>query len=260
MSSRYKQYHLDQLATSSVVNLPIGLDGINISNPKGRYWAEIISNIMGSHDIRPRLGTFTNPWSAISNPLFSAPSLTYISDDLGTLLDRRSHELLTQTLPIAVMWSGGIDSTCVLTSLIKNSKDTSQLIVYCNHKSINENPEFYKQFIDGKIECRDSTTLKVTGDFIDSHALLTGDPGDCLFGPSMAMYAELLPDNKHTLAWRDNRNLIARGIVSIGASTGFAEWYTDKVSDNIEEVGVENINSISLLQTHYQLKLLHLLL
>jgi len=238
-----------------MVRQPVFYDKVNniVNNANGRYWADIGDYITGLHDVRARLGTFTNPWSATSNKLFATPTVRSIEDSLSNLLDRRACELLTDQRKIAVMWSGGIDSTCVLVSLIKNANDLSQLVVYCNNNSIEENPEFYKNFLVGKIECRETASLDMTDDFIDSHILLHGDPGDCLYGPSMLMYKHLIPNNQHLLPWKNNRDLIAYGInefrnrpsMHSKSEAGFANWYIDKISRNIEEVGTYEINTIA---------------
>jgi len=199
MYSRYIQYHIENLKSSALVNLPIGVGWANISNPCGQYWASIGSYVLGLHDVRPRQGTFTNPWGATSNPLFAAPKLKFDNNTLATLLDRRANELLSLDQRIAIMWSGGIDSTCVLAALIKNSTNLSQLVIYCSNKSIQENPEFYNKLIKNKIECREVDELDVTNEFIDEHVLLHGDPGDCVFGPSMPMYRHLLANNQQRL-------------------------------------------------------------
>jgi len=242
MNPRYVDYHLAGLKSSAMVCLPIRQ--MRVAG-KGQHWAEIAFYVLGLHDLRARQGTFTNPWSATSNPVFAAPELYYVQDKLSDLLDRRATELLAQDRRIAVMWSGGIDSTCVLSALIKNTNDLEQIVIYHSAKSVEENPHFYQEFIEGKIECRETATLNVTDEFVKSHIVAHGDPGDCLFGPSMPMYEYLLADKQHLLPWRNNRRLIAQGIVNKGASQSFADWYTDKVSANIEEVGIEGINTIS---------------
>jgi hypothetical protein len=255
MLSKYKDFHLENLHTSLMVRQPVFYDKANniVNNATGRYWADIGDYITGLHDARSRLGTFTNPWGATSNKLFVPPPVRAVEDSLSDLLDRRACELLTDQRKIAVMWSGGIDSTCVLVSLIKNTSDLTRLVVYCNNNSIVENPEFYKNFLVGKIECRETASLDVTDDFIKSHILLHGDPGDCLYGPSMLMYRHLIPDGQHLLPWKSNRDLIARGInefrnrptLNTKSEAGFADWYIAKVNNNIEEVGTYTINTIA---------------
>jgi len=240
--SRYTQYHIESLKTSAMVFTPLRYLQVQGA---GGHWADIGFNVLGLHDLRPRLGTFTNPWGAKSNPIFAATELVPNHEKLSILLDRRANELLDKGLRIAVMWSGGIDSTCVLSSLIKHTKSLDQILVYHTDKCIEENPEFYKNFIQGKIECRDTTTLNVTNEFLQTHIVTHGDPGDCLYGPSMPMYQYLLSDNRHLLSWKDNKNLIVQGITNRGSSKEFAEWYTNKVSDNILEVGLDGIKTIS---------------
>ena len=246
MLDKYKRYHLDRLASSTaVLASSVWHNHADLKNPHGLHWAAIGRYVLGLADVRPRLGTFTNPWGAVSNSLFAAPPVRAVSDSLGDLLNQRACELLLGTRRIAIMWSGGIDSTCVLAALIKNSKSLDQLVVYCSRASIEENTYFYKNHILNQIETRDTSTLDVTDDFIKTHVLLHGDPADCLYGPSMPMYRNLLPDSQHLLPWRSHRNLIIDGIVVNGATPEFARWYTDKISDNIEQVSTYNINTIA---------------
>ena len=254
MLAKYKDFHLENLQSSIMVKQSISYHPIDVKNTLGLYWANIGNYIAGLHDVRPRQGTFTNPWNAPGNPLFAAPPVRAVNDSLSDLLDRRAVELLSMPSRIAVMWSGGIDSTCVLTSLIKNTSQSDQLVVYLNNNSINENPEFYKNFILDKIECRDTNSLDIGDEFLNSHILLHGDPGDCIYGPSMPMYKHLQVDRRQLLPWRSNRNLIMEGIDNYRARPGrknvwfvpgFANWYVNKVSDNIEEVGIYDIDTIA---------------
>ena len=56
-----------------------------------------------------------------------------------------------QSKKIVIAWSGGIDSTLVLSELLKRVP-TSQLTVMLNNNSILEYPEFYKKYIENKID------------------------------------------------------------------------------------------------------------
>ena len=206
---------------------------------------------MGLHDVRARQGTFTRPWGSKTIPTFQTPVLSYTNDTLETLLNRRACELLSLSKTIAIMWSGGIDSTTALTAFLKNTQNLEQLVVYLSETSINENPEFYKNYIQNKIQCRDVRRLDVTDEFIENNILVHGDPADCIFGPSMGMYKHLLADNRHRAPWRENRNLIVEGISNRGNDTGFANWYVNKVSDNIEEVGMDILSISDWWWWHY---------
>jgi hypothetical protein len=218
--------------------LPIELGVIH--NMPGRYWGHISYFILGLHDVRPRIGTFTNPWGAVSNPIFAQPKVRFVGDSLSDLMDRRACELLDisarENRTIAVMWSGGIDSTGVLTALIKNCTNLDQLEVFCSQKSILENPVFFKNHISNKIKCSHVRELDVSEQFIDNNILVHGDPGDCLFGPSMPMYEQLVTTGAHRESWKNHRKDLIHGIASVKTIIpGFADWYVNKVSDNIEE-------------------------
>lgn len=249
MLAKYKDFHLENLQSSMMVKTPMFHGDTQVINPNGQHWDNIGRYVLGLHDVRPRLGTFTNPWNADSSKLFIMPAIRTVDDSLSDLLNQRACELLSlsarENRRIAIMWSGGIDSTCMLSSFIKNAHNLDQLVVYCNHNSIKENPEFYKNHILGKIECCDVADLDVTDELFKSYILLHGDPGDCIYGPSMPMYRELLPDQQHLLPWRDHKHLIVDGITRHGASFEFSNWYVNKVSDNIEEVGIYNVNTIA---------------
>jgi hypothetical protein len=239
--------YLEELKHSAMVRNPIEVG--KIDNIHGKYWACIGYYVLGLHDLRPRMGTFTNPWGAVSNPVFAAPKLRHINVSLSDLMDQRACELLEisarENRPLALMWSGGIDSTGVLSALIKNATNTEQIHVYCSQKSILENPVFYKNHISGKLKCGSIRELDVTEELIDSTIILHGDPGDCLFGPSMPMYAHLVPSGDHHKPWKDQRGELIKGIENNRSIPGFAEWYVNKISDNIQEVDAYNIHSVS---------------
>ena len=146
MLEKYKNYHLARLPSSTMVKQPISYRPEGIKNIYGQYWLVIGDYVAGLHDVRPRLGTFTNPWSAVSNTIFAPPPIRAVNDSLNDLLDQRATELLATQRKLAVMWSGGIDSTCVLVALLKHLQHQDQLVVYMTDVSIAENPEFYKKF------------------------------------------------------------------------------------------------------------------
>jgi hypothetical protein len=239
--------YVEELRLSVMVKNPINID--NIENRYGKYWANISYFILGLHDVRARMGTFTNPWNATSNPIFAAPKLVHVSDSLSDLMNKRACELLAisskENRPIAILWSGGIDSTGVVSSFIKNCTNPEQIHIYCSQKSILENPMFYKNHIVGKFKCHHIRTMDVNEQFIDANILIHGDPGDCLFGPSMPMYSHLIPSGAHQQSWKDHRNDLIQGIEYTKANPGFAEWYVNKVSDNIEEVNLYNIHTVT---------------
>ena len=128
---------------------------LNPSNkkPYAKFWMRTQHLLIGILDLRARLGTFTTPWNIPSNPLYKIPEFKIIKDTLKDLLDTRALEIYNEAKntnkKIAVMWSGGIDSTAVLTAFLKNIPivDQNIITVVCDTNSILENIEFYKKFI-----------------------------------------------------------------------------------------------------------------
>lgn len=79
---------------------------------------------------------------------------------------------------IAVFWSGGIDSTALLTAMLE-TVEHSRLVVVCNQGSIDEFPSFYDHKINGKVRTIAPALLhKNYQDFFS----VTGDGGDTVWG------------------------------------------------------------------------------
>jgi len=223
---------------------------LNPSNrtPYAKFWTRTQHLLVGILDLRARTGTFTTPWNIPSNPLYKMPKLKVISDSLEELLDARATELYYKAKKlnkkIAVMWSGGIDSTAVLVAFLKNIPyaDKSIVTVVCDTNSILENIEFYKKFISNNLECIHYRTLDMTEEFLQSYILVHGDPGDCLFGPSISKYQYFIDRGQHQEPWKKHldkmKELLEMPHVDTASyEPGFGEWYVDKITDNLEETG-----------------------
>ena len=226
------------------------------SNIYGRYWESISKVIFGFDDARARSGTFTTPWDAPSSRLFVPPTLIYIPDTLSDLLDQRAIELNNTAKEsnkrIIILWSGGIDSTSVVSAFIKNlaPQDLKNILICCTASSIMENIYFYQKYIVPNFACIHYTTLDITNEFLSSNMVLHGDPGDCLYGPSLLMYEQLLSDKLHLKPWKDNLYSIATNIDHKakqihGIPDGFAQWYADKITNNLLEVQPLGVDTVS---------------
>ena len=232
----------------------------DIANVYGTYQRAITMGVFGCHEVRPRQGSLSAPWDVTSGKLFTPPNLVEIPDRLSDLLDQRAIEINDianqQGKRIAIMWSGGIDSTAVLSSFIKNlsSQDLEKITIVLTLASIKENVNFYREYISNKHPCISFFDLDVTDEFLDKYILLHGDPGDCIFGPSVGMYASLLATNNHLDPWKDNIKFLGDSIETYFCSarqqwyndiTGFGPWYAKQVSNNLLEVQPPGIDSIA---------------
>jgi len=85
---------------------------------------------------------------------------------------------------ISIMWSGGIDSTCTVSSFLMEAtvEERKLITVLLNRDSMLENHAFYKTQLIGKVNCKDSNIWE---NYIrDNNLFITGEGGDqlCWFG------------------------------------------------------------------------------
>lgn len=96
---------------------------------------------------------------------------------------------------IVLFYSGGIDSTVCISSLIKNlsKNELSKISVALSADSIIENPSFYNNFIRNKINIIDSSK-KIYSDLINmGYICISCDLGDAIFGTELGtkMYSQI---------------------------------------------------------------------
>lgn len=139
------------------------------------------------HTIAPvdRSGTLAFPVRLRS--LFPLPKMQPCTKTYEDLCNERARQLLARAdrldLPLYTFWSGGVDSTCVLVSLLKmaNSAQRERIVVLMSEGSIAEYSSFYCKFIRGTHLRRESATLfpYVIG---TKRLLVSGEHNDQLFG------------------------------------------------------------------------------
>jgi len=138
----------------------------------------------------------SHPQKLITNPIYYIqPNLSDKSPyTFAEVTDRRSLQLLevaTTFEKIFLFYSGGLDSTTILCSLLKNWSvaDLAKITIVLNQYSINENQLFYEKFIKGKFTTVDTDeyftdrlmnndSLYITGDL--GGAIMNSDNSDVL--------------------------------------------------------------------------------
>jgi hypothetical protein len=157
------------------------------------------------------------------------------------ITDQRYHDLIkTKTdRPWIVLWSGGIDSTVVLTSILRNStaEERKNIVVGCNRISIYENPNFYYKFIVPNFTRLDSTFMdlsQVANDFY----VIDGDPADQLHTGAQSQ-AMLHRNGKDLLRnfWTDPDRLLDY-LTDYTGNRKLAEWHYEKLTTNMRSVNV----------------------
>ena len=140
----------------------------------------------------------------INNPQFQ---------DFDTLTDLRAIELKCRAEKyekVYLFYSGGIDSTIMLCSLLKNwnSAELSKLVVVLNQNSIDEYPLMFREYILDKLSTV-STDDFYSGKYIfDNGSIYTSSAcADCIFGyQEMPDFDEKFP-NVYLKPWRKNKDI-----------------------------------------------------
>ena len=235
-----------------------------INNKLGRYWLGTTALVWGNDDARPRMGKFTTPWkNAKSHMHCKIPQLKFVSDTLSDLLDARAIEIndlaKKKNKRIVILWSGGIDSTCILVSFLKNlsEADLKNVSVALNVLSIKENLNFFLNHILEKIDVIDFGSVLVSNKFLKNNILIQGDPGDGVHYPGTWHFDHLIKQGKHLNNFMDHLDEMAVGVnfnkshkdrnwpeleefCNENMDEGFGPWYINKVKDNIIDCKVDD--------------------
>ncbi len=131
-----------------------------------------------------RTNTITLPLKTHS--LFPIPTLRPITESLEDICNERAKEILTRAdslgVTLYVSWSGGIDSTLLLISLLKVASSTQKenIVVLMTEASITENPHFYRDHIRGKLRTDSANSFPY---LLGTNAFFLGGEGnDQIFG------------------------------------------------------------------------------
>ena len=142
--------------------------------------------------------------------------------------------------PWTVLWSGGIDSTVIVASLIKNldRADFDNITIACTSISIWENPKFYFDYIKPNFKVVNSTDLLFTDLENQNTYFIDGFPADQLTG-CVGGYIDKLYQNPgllHTDVIK-NKNC-AIDYIADRTDKKFAEWYYHVLVTNADSAGV----------------------
>jgi hypothetical protein len=118
--------------------------------------------------------------------VFPLPELRVFTPTYEEVCNERAQELLARAerldTSLYVFWSGGVDSTCLLVSLLKNASAAQQerIVVLMSEESIAEYPLFYQKFIRQQLRRESSMLLPyILG---EQCVLVNGEGNDQLFG------------------------------------------------------------------------------
>jgi len=181
----------------------------------------------------PRSSRPTTPF--VNDPdFFNAAIPAFDSNfglDFSTITDDRCNWLRTHKWdrPWLVEWSGGLDSTVIISSIIRNlsSHDFDNITVGLTRSSVYENPVFFEQCIRKNFSIMDISG-DAYGDIYRTHYLVNGEPADMLPGGGLAEHAQRCGIDLK-LSWRDSRDLLIDFLSTTVARRSGAIWLYDKI-------------------------------
>lgn len=97
---------------------------------------------------------------------------------------RRAQELYAENKPLYIMWSGGIDSTSIITAFLKLGKPTDCITIVLNQDSIREYQIFYRTHIRGrfKIMVTEEFMINISSSVPVDGIIVSGEHADQLVG------------------------------------------------------------------------------
>lgn len=143
-----------------------------------------------------------------------------------------------KNLPLYVFYSGGIDSTLVLISLLKviPENDRQRLVVVLSLDSIREYPEFYDKHIRGKLQIVSSENMSI---FFNKKCIIVGgEHNDQLMGTDVL--SDMQSKISFETAFKDyNKDLIMQYFKEHGMSDVSSEMWFDVVDRNAKNAPCE---------------------
>lgn len=137
------------------------------------------------------LNKFSN-WDLAADPNMPRPKREFKYDSFSDLLDKRAVEFIefAGDKPLYVHWSGGVDSTALLVSVLKHIDDPSRVTVVFTDAAINEYLWFYTNILEKSgvnfLKLNPDTTLLADLYSENPNGVYThGWGGDQLFGSNI---------------------------------------------------------------------------
>jgi hypothetical protein len=195
-----------------------------------------------------RVRPLDTPWSLAPTVCPIPPigqselNFAFVIEDIADQFYRSVNK--TNKIPY-LCWSGGIDSTSILVSLLKvaDKEFLNRLVILCDQRSIVENSYFYYKHIEQKLKVKDIDTFQINADNYDKIIVIDGEAGNQIMGQTAIhklIYSgqvdlltkswRLLPDLTKLLMGANNFNLelvresISQAPVPIETGCDFLWW------------------------------------
>jgi hypothetical protein len=206
------------------------------------------NNVVHQLGLMPRTGVNNLPFHNKFIGMIGATMPTYdpsFTETWDDVTDGRAKEIeqliLTNNKKLAVFWSGGIDSTCILTAILKNFQSASLdlVTVLCTPESVLENPLFFEKYIRPIFNIADANdrSLLTSPDFM----FVDGTAADTLLmsmSPSLDVGMAIRSGGLLSASWRAKPDTLIDYLAKITQSRPFALWYYEINKESIESTDV----------------------
>lgn len=188
--------------------------------------------------VTSRVHQLDTPWS-LAPTVCPIPKITSglipFDQVLDQIMDQFQQRVRQSGRPVYVAWSGGIDSTTILVSMLKtfDSDLLRDLVVICDQGSINENAYFYHNFIKDRLNTVESDQFEITVQNHDKIIFVDGEIGNQIFvtSPIMTMLEYRRRWDLLDQPWRSLKDL-----TELTADTG--PFATQLIMDSIEHAPI----------------------
>jgi hypothetical protein len=152
----------------------------------------------------------------------------------GDITDAQCQQWLREKTdrPWLVFWSGGIDSTVIVASILKNATaaERENIYVACSRASIYELPRFFYNHVQPNFKL--IPTPDTDKQALDQYHVIDGEFADQLYSSGLGWELLRLHPNSLTADFRRNPDLLLKQLAS-RTNENFATWYYERIVDNI---------------------------
>jgi hypothetical protein len=187
-----------------------------------------IFNVLKAIPLVDRTGLVKDPMD--TQALFPMPQMQRDTRSFEDLSNARAFEILARAdalnCDINLMWSGGIDSTLALVSLLKMATETQlkRIQVLLSEDSIAEAPLFYERHICGKLRMGSAQLFPYL--LGSNDIFVSGEHSDQLFGSDM-IGALIVQSGLNVIHKPYDRNLMERFFDPDGQNQEITAFYLD---------------------------------
>ena len=141
----------------------------------------------GDNHFDSRVNNIGSPWP-LAPTICPMPATLNASTDFTTNMDLVANKIINKIIASGrqpyFYYSGGIDSTAIMVSILKNAnKDfLDQLVVLHDNVSIEENAYFYHYYIKPRLTTQDLHTFEVTTENYKHIVIIDGECGNQIMG------------------------------------------------------------------------------